>query len=368
MFSRSNVITTTFFGNTIRAKSQLSMTFGLFLMFLQMATISYHCAHEQFSPSDLLEYAKAAEKAGFHACHCSDHFHPWSLRQGQSGFSFSWLGAALEATSFPFSMVNAPGQRYHPAIVAQAIGTLTQMYPGRLEVAFGSGEAINEKITGDPWPKKSIRNQRLLECVHIIRKLLKGKTVSHHGFVKIQDATLFTRPSILPKLLGAAITEQTARWVGSWADGLLTTYQSREEMQKRIIAFKEGGGEGKPLHVQMAFSYARDEQDALDGAYDQWRSNLAGLEALENFSRPEQFDEKTKHLRYEDVKNNLLVSSDPEIYKERIEECLQLGFSNVILHNVNHHQLEFIEDFGKKVIPFINDKTETEIMGGEVII
>ncbi len=334
-----------------------------------MAIISYHASHEQFTPSDLLSFAKLAEKVGFDACHSSDHFHPWSVNQGQSGFSFSWLGAAMEATSFPFSMVNAPGQRYHPAIVAQAIGTLTQMYPSRLDIAFGTGEAINELITGDPWPEKNIRNQRLFESVTIIRSLLNGETVSHEGLVKIKEATLYTRSSVLPKLMAAAITEKTARWAGSWADGLLTIHQPLEEMKKVIIAFKEGGGEGKPLHVQMAFSYSKNEEEGLKSAYEQWRSNLAGLEALENFSRPEQYDEATKHLTIEDLKKKLIITSDVNRYVELIEECIQLGFENIILHNVNRSQKEFIEEFGKSVLPFLKRTIkDTHPISGEVII
>jgi coenzyme F420-dependent glucose-6-phosphate dehydrogenase len=333
-----------------------------------MTIFSYHAPHEQFTPSELLSFAKAAEKSGFDACHSSDHFHPWSVRQGQSGFSFSWLGAAMEATSFPFSMVNAPGQRLHPAIVAQAIGTLTEMYPARLDIAFGSGEAVNELITGEPWPDKAFRNQRLQECVTIIRDLLNGKTVTHNGLVKIKEATLYTRSSIAPKLMAAAITEATARWAGSWADGLLTTYKPLEELKKVILAFKEGGGEGKPIHVQMAFSYARNEEQALAEAYDQWRSNLVELEALESFNRPEQFDEATKDLKPDDVKKALLISSDLNHYTTLLEELLQLNIENIILHNVNRQQKEYIEDFGKNVLPLLRNKDTQEISGGEVII
>src|SRR3712207_2156707 len=107
-----------------------------------MTTIAYHASHEQFSPSHLLKLVAAAEQAGFDAIHSSDHFHPWSTRQGHSGFSFAWMGAAMNAVDLPFSQVCAPGQRYHPAIVAQAIATLAEMFPGRLSVELGTGEAI----------------------------------------------------------------------------------------------------------------------------------------------------------------------------------------------------------------------------------
>ncbi|RZA01119.1 MAG: LLM class flavin-dependent oxidoreductase, partial [Sphingobacteriaceae bacterium] len=212
-----------------------------------MIRFSYHASHEQFSPRDLLTYVKSAEAAGFTACHSSDHFHPWSKRQGQSGYAFSWLGSALEATQFPFSIITAPGQRYHPAIVAQAIATLEQMYPNRLDVSIGSGEALNECITGEPWPQKSVRNDRLLECANIIRRLLAGEKVNESGLVVVKDAFLYTRPNRVMPLMCAALSIETAQWAGGWADGLLTTYRPEAELKKMFGAFQAGGGEGKPL-------------------------------------------------------------------------------------------------------------------------
>src|SRR5918997_5840753 len=144
-----------------------------------MSVVGLHCSHEQIPPSRLLEHARHAEAAGFGALMCSDHFSPWSERQAESGFAWSWLGAAMGATNLPFGVVNAPGQRYHPAIIAQAIGTLGVMYPGRFWAALGTGEASNEHITGDGWPRKDLRNQRLRECVDVIRALLAGEEVSH---------------------------------------------------------------------------------------------------------------------------------------------------------------------------------------------
>jgi coenzyme F420-dependent glucose-6-phosphate dehydrogenase len=141
--------------------------------------IAYHASHEQFRPDHLLTLVKMAEAAGFQACISSDHFHPWSDIQGQSGFAWSWLGAALEATSIPFGIVNAPGQRYHPAVIAQASATLSLMYPDRFWLAIGSGELLNEKITGESWPDKPTRNKRLEECADIIRALWRG---SRTGF------------------------------------------------------------------------------------------------------------------------------------------------------------------------------------------
>ena len=123
-----------------------------------MPVVGLHCSHEQISPSRLLAHVREAEAAGFGAAMSSDHFSPWSERQGESGFAWSFLGAALQATGLPFGVVNAPGQRYHPAIVAQAAATLCDLFPGRLWVALGTGEASNEHITGERWPPKATRD------------------------------------------------------------------------------------------------------------------------------------------------------------------------------------------------------------------
>ena len=162
---------------------------------------------------------------------CSDHFAPWSERQGHSAFAWSWLGAALQATDLSFGAVNAPGQRYHPAIIAQAIATLSAMYEGRFWVALGSGESANEHITGAAWPRKELRNQRLRECVEVIRALLAGEEVNHDGLVTVDRARVWTLPETQPLLLAAAVSAETAGWAAEWADGLATVAQPPEALR-----------------------------------------------------------------------------------------------------------------------------------------
>jgi coenzyme F420-dependent glucose-6-phosphate dehydrogenase len=171
-----------------------------------MVLFSYHASHEQFAPSALVHYARLAEQAGFTAISSSDHFQPWSSQQGESGFAWAWLGAAMQATALPFSVVCAPGQRYHPVLIAQAAATLAEMFPGRFRLALGSGEALNERVIGDAWPPKAERNARLVECVQVIRALWAGETVTHDGRVRVETARLYTRPAVPPAILGAAIT------------------------------------------------------------------------------------------------------------------------------------------------------------------
>src|SRR4030095_16151788 len=136
-----------------------------------MPAFGFHASHEQVHPRELLAAVQPVEGAGFDAAMSSDHFAPWSERQGHSGFAWSWLGAAMQATSLPFGIVNAPGQRYHPAVIAQAAATLCELFPNRFGLALGTGEFSNEHITGDVWPDKRTRQARLAECVAVMRAL-----------------------------------------------------------------------------------------------------------------------------------------------------------------------------------------------------
>jgi coenzyme F420-dependent glucose-6-phosphate dehydrogenase len=316
-----------------------------------MAEIGYQASHEQFTPSELIKYAIMAQEAGFKAINSSDHFHPWSESQGQSGFAFAWLGAAMQATHLPYGLVCAPGQRYHPAIIAQAIATIAEMFPERFWIALGSGEFINEHITGEKWPSKPQRNARLLECVQVIRRLLAGETVTHQGLVNVEEAKLYTRPAKSPLLLCAAVSKDTAAWAGEWADGLLTTHKPYEELKEVVDAFRNNGGEGKPMYVKVQLSYARNEEDALSGAHDQWRANIFQGTVLGDMPTTAHFDAAAEFVKPEDLRNMVRISSDIQEHINWIKQDISLGFEKVILHNVNLDQATFIQDFGEQVLP-----------------
>lgn len=316
-----------------------------------MTRFGIHASHEQIPPGALLEAVRLAEQAGFQAAMSSDHFSPWSERQGHSGFAWSWLGAALQATSLPFGVVNAPGQRYHPAIVAQAAATLAEMFPGRFWVALGTGEASNEHITGDRWPDKATRNARLRECVDVIRALFAGETVSHDGLVRVDRARLYVRPDSPPPLVGAAVSAATAGWVGGWADGLITVNQPVETLRAVLEAFRAGGGEGKRTALQVHLSYAADEQTALDVAYDQWRSNVFDPPVCWDLELVEHFDVVAQKVRPEDLRGPVLVSADVGRHVAWLEEFIALGFDEVYLHHVGQDQRAFVDVFGERVLP-----------------
>ena len=316
-----------------------------------MPTVGFHASHEQLAPSALLAAVQRAEDAGFEAAMCSDHFAPWSVRQGHSGFAWSWLGSALQATRLPMGVVTAPGQRYHPAVTAQAMTTLADMHPGKFWAALGSGEAVNEHITGDRRPDKATRDARLLECVAVIRALLAGEEVTHHGLVTVDRARLWSRPSIPPGLYGAAVSEATARTVGSWADGLVTVNQPADALRRVLAAFREGGGDGKPALLQVHLSWAESEDEALAIAHDQWRSNVFSSELNWNLELPEQFDVAATYVRPEDMRSSVLVSADPSRHTAELRALVDLGFDGIYLHHIGREQDAFLDTFGAKVLP-----------------
>jgi probable non-F420 flavinoid oxidoreductase len=313
--------------------------------------IGLHCSHEQIPPSRLLADVREAEAAGFRAAMSSDHFSPWSERQGESGFAWSFLGAALHATELPFGVVNAPGQRYHPAIIAQAAATLCELFPGRLWVALGTGEASNEHVTGEPWPSKAERKARLRECVAVVRALFAGELVDHHGLVRVDRARLWTLPAEPPTLIGAAVSEETARWCGEWADGLVTINQPREKLERLLGAFREGGGEGKPVHLQVHLSWAESEEEALRIAHDQWRTNVFGPPLAWDLETVEQFDQAAAYVRPEDMRAAVLVSADLSRHAAWLHEFAELGFEQIHLHHVGQDLGPFIQRFADRVLP-----------------
>lgn len=316
--------------------------------------IGYHASHEQHSPRELLAWVKRAERAGFDGVLCSDHFHPWTEEQGQSGYAWSWLGSALEGTTrMRFGTVTAPGWRYHPAIVAQAAATLAQMYGDRFWFAVGSGEAINEHITGERWPVKRDRNERLRECVDVMRALWRGEEVTHRGHVVVEEARLFTRPAQPPELIGAALTPETAEWVGGWADGLITVGMEQEALRELIDAFRRGGGEGKPVKAQVGVSWAATHEAALQSAHEEWGAQIFPSHVLADVRTPRAFSAIRQQLAPETAAQSVFVSADLEGHAEHLRAYIDAGISELYIFNVNRSQPEFIDAFGADVLPLL---------------
>jgi probable non-F420 flavinoid oxidoreductase len=315
-----------------------------------MTVIGFHCSHEQISPAQLLLDVQHAERAGFTAGMSSDHLSPWSVRQNESGFAWSFLGAALATTKLPFGVVNAPGQRYHPAIIAQAIATLAQMFPGRFWAALGSGEASNERVTGEAWPRKDVRDRRLVECVDVIRRLLKGEEVSHDGLVHVNRAQLWTLPERVPDLVGPAVTARTAARHAAWADGLITVNQPLKTLRTILDSYRDAGGRG-PARLQIHLSWARTEEEATSIALDQWRNNVFGPPVAWDLETVEAFDVIGETVTADQVRKSVRVSSDLAQHAQWLGEYVEQGWDELYLHFVGQQQTEFIDAFGTHVLP-----------------
>lgn len=313
-----------------------------------MPMIGYHASHEQWAPSVLLRAVQRAEQAGFQAAMCSDHSAPWSERQGHSGHAWAWLGAALATTSLPLGVVTAPGQRHHPAMTAQAIATLAEMFPGRFWAALGSGENMNEHITGDPWPPKADRNARLVESAEVIRSLLAGDEVTRQGHVRVDRARVWSLPVVAPQLFVAAVSAATSSAMAGWADGLVTL--DCPHTADTISAFRDAGGDGKPVFIQSHVAWADDEDAAVDVAFDQWRNGLVPSDQAWDLAMPDDFDRATATATRDDIRSCVKVSADFGRHVAWLDELAALEPTGIFVHHVGHDQHRFIDVFGEHVV------------------
>lgn len=314
--------------------------------------VGFHASHEQVHPAVLRDSAVQAEQAGFDAVMCSDHLAPWTQAQGHSGYTWAWLGAALQATDrIPMGSFHAPGQRYHPVISAQAMATLAAMFPGRLPwVAVGSGEALNEHVTGQRWPAKPERMQRLRECVDVMRALWAGEEVTHRGLVTVDRARLWSLPEQAPALVAGAVSAPTAAWAADWADGLITVNQPAEDLRRVLDAYRDHGGRG-PARLQVHLSYDPDPDRALAIAVDQWRGNCVPTDLAWNLEQPEQFEAATRHVPDHVVADHVRISADLGQHAAWLQEYLELGFDELYLHFVGQDDDAFLTAFGDRVLP-----------------
>lgn len=324
-------------------------------MSIPAPVLGFHASHEQFAPGDLLDLAGRAVRVGFDAVMCSDHFHPWSEAQGESGHAWTWLGASMARHDVPHGVVTSPAGRYHPAVVAQAAATLAAMFPGRFWLAAGSGEALNETITGEPWPPKAVRDSRLRESAEVMRALWRGEEVDQRDTVTVRHAKLYTRPAEAPPLFVAALTPETARWGARWADGLITVSTEPDQQRAVADAFREGGGAGKPMVLQVKLSWHEDEGEALRGAMAQWRTNVLPPAVSESVATPRAFEELARDVDEATLRKAVRVSADLQRHADWLRDDLAMGFDALYLHNVNRQQPRFIDAFGREVLPAVRE-------------
>ena len=322
-----------------------------------MTTIGYAAMLEQFHPTELLEYCAAAEDAGFGAGFMvSEHFHPWTPQQGQSAFAWAFMGALGSRTSLPFgTAVTCPGFRYHPAVIAHAAATLGAMYPGRFWLGLGAGEALNEHVIGGEWPEIGVRSGMLFEAIEIIKKLFTGDVVRHRGtYFKLESAKLYTRPETPVPVYVATAGPVNARRTGKYADGMITVGAADAKIRRLWQMCDDGSAEaGKPVApklLQIHVSWAATDEEALDNAIREWPNGGMPF-PKQDIKNPEDFAAMAKLVHPDDFTDRVLISSDVTKHAEHIQRFVDMGFDEVHLHNVGRNQAEFIEVFGREVLP-----------------
>lgn len=322
------------------------------------AKIGYSAMLEQFGPEEVTGYSVLAERHGFSGVMAADHYQPWVPAQGQAAFVWNVLTAIGERTTGDLGPgVTCPSFRMHPAIVAQASATLAAMYPGRHWLGLGSGEALNEHIVGGYWPETPERIARMFEAIEIIRKLFSGKDVKHEGtFYKLESTRLWTLPEQTPPIYIATAGPITAKKTGMLADGLITVGAPEQKIEMIFEKCREGCREAghDPASfrfiLQLHLSWAETDEEALRNAMDEWPNG--GMKfPKQDIRSPFDFEQMAKLVRPEDFKGRMLISSDPEAHRREIQKFLDIGFDQVYLHNVGRNQAQWIEVFGREVLP-----------------
>jgi G6PDH family F420-dependent oxidoreductase len=323
-----------------------------------MPLIGYAAMGEQFHPTDLVRWSQVAEENGFGAVMASDHFHPWVPKQSNSPFVWALLGAIGQATNLRFGTgVTPPGWRYHPAIVAQAAATLEAMYPGRFYLGLGAGEALNEHIVGQYWPEPVTRLEMLAESIEIIRKLFTGKTVKHRGqYFTLESARLYTMPDEPPPIYVATSGPINAERTGRTCDGIITVGAADEKVGMLLGRFEKGAREaGKdpstmPRLIQLHVSWAGSDEAAVEQAVEEWPNGGMNF-PKQDIRTPEDFEAMGRLVRPENFRGRLLMSADLEAHREHVQRFIDFGFTEIYIHNAGRNQQEFIEAYGREVIP-----------------
>jgi G6PDH family F420-dependent oxidoreductase len=269
------------------------------------------------------------------------------------------MGALGSRTSLRFgSAVTCPGFRYHPAVIAHAAATLGAMFPGRFWLGLGAGEALNEHILGGEWPEIGIRSAMMFEAIEIISKLFGGGVVRHHGeHFRLESAKLYTRPpdDARVPIYVATAGPFNAKRTGRHADGMITVGAADEKIKMLWEKCDEGCREaGKPLGtpklLQIHVSWARTDEAAVDNAMREWPNGGMPF-PKQDIKNPEDFAAMAKLVRPEDFTDRVLMTSDLQRHIDHIQHYVDMGFDEIHLHNVGRDQAEFIDVFGKEVLP-----------------
>ncbi|WP_240157271.1 glucose-6-phosphate dehydrogenase (coenzyme-F420) [Pseudonocardia broussonetiae] len=329
--------------------------------------IGYKASAEQFAPRELVEYAVRAEEVGLDSAAVSDHFLPWRHEGGHAPFALSWLAAVGERTSRIQlgTSVLTPTFRYNPAVLAQTFATLGLLYPGRVMLGVGTGEALNEiAVSGREWPEFKERYARLREAVRLMRELwTSDEPVSFEGeYYRTVDATIYDRPEQPVPVYIAAGGPQMAKYAGRAGDGFICTSGKGMELytEKLLPAVAEGeeAGEKKPGSVdrmiEVKMSYDRDPDKALENCRF-WAPLSLTPEQKHSVDSSVEMERLADELPIEQVAKRWIVASDPDDAVAQIQPYIDAGLNHLVFHGPGHDQERFLTQFSEDVLPRLRE-------------
>jgi coenzyme F420-dependent glucose-6-phosphate dehydrogenase len=309
--------------------------------------LGYALSSEEHTPNDLVANARRAEETGFTFALISDHYHPWVDAQGQSPFVWSVIGGIAQATEKLRlgTGVTCPTIRIHPAIIAQAAATSQVMMEGRFFLGLGTGEELNEHVTGSAWPGPQRRLEMLEEAVEVLRLLWQG---GYHGkHYTVEQARIYTLPDEPPPIAIAAAQPQAAELAGRVGDALIAVSPEDETVEQ----FEQAGGNGKPRYAQVTVCYAESEEEAKKTAYEIWPNGGMDGPLGQELAIPEHYQAAAALLTADDVAETVICGPDPEQHLEAIREYEQAGFTHVYVHQVGRDQEAFFRFYADEILP-----------------
>ncbi|MFD1150027.1 TIGR03557 family F420-dependent LLM class oxidoreductase [Saccharothrix hoggarensis] len=320
-----------------------------------MVSIGYFLSSEEFTPRELVDQARWAERAGFERLWISDHYHPWNDQQGQSPFVWSVIGALSEVTSLPITTaVTCPTVRIHPAVVAQAAATAAVQCRGGFTLGVGTGEALNEHILGDRWPSAPERLEMLEEAVEVMRALWTGKEVTHRGrHYTVENARLYTLPPSPVPVYVSAFGPKAADVAGRIGDGLCSTMPDPSLIEK----FRAAGGDGKPTQAGFKVCHAETAEAGVKTAHRLWPNEHLPGELAQVLPTPRHFEQASTLVTEEAVASALPVGPDPEPYVDAVREYADAGYDEVYVQQIGPDQERFFAFWAESVAPELTART-----------
>jgi len=313
-----------------------------------MPELGYTISSEEHGPNALVDHAVRAEEVGFEFAVASDHYHPWVQNQGEAPFVWATLGGVARETEDlrVGTGVTAPVIRVHPAIVAQATATTASMFEGRFFFGVGTGEKLNEHVTGERWPAFDERISMLEESVDVIRKLWTGQNVTHRGeHYTVENAKLFTLPEEPPDVYVSGTGPKSAKKAGEFGDGLVSTAPAEDLVDR----FQESG-EG-PRYGQVTVCYAEDEQAARETALEHWPNSAIPGDVSWELPTPKHFEALAEDVSEEEIAESVVCGADVDEHVEQIQEFADAGFDHVYVHQIGPNQEDFFDFYESEILP-----------------